>query len=190
MYQCTNLIFAGLTQATDLCKFYITVMTAYLTSKHEAKPSNWQGASVTCSGVPNLGNDKSEQSEAEITSSNGWSLVGIALKYYFSRLSVAHKGVKDFEEINGLSGSQCSTAQELCSRMSLFSLVSKLVLLCSRHWNFFQWQGEELHKATQASLPYFRGSYYFQAQVLSYDFMLGKFMIFFCFSLWLIQWPN
>lgn len=60
--------------------------------------------------------------------------------------------------------------------MSLFSLVSELDLLRSRHWTLLQWQGKEPHKATEASLPYFRGFYYFQAQILShYDFMLGKF---------------
>lgn len=61
----------GLIQAVDLCKFDTTVVAAYLTTKREAEPSNQQGASVVCRGVPNLGNDKSSQSEAEITSSNG-----------------------------------------------------------------------------------------------------------------------
>lgn len=65
------LMMARLIQATDLCKFYTIVVTASLTSKCKAEPSNRQGASVACSGVPNLGNNKSKQSEAEITPSNG-----------------------------------------------------------------------------------------------------------------------
>lgn len=35
---------------------------------------------MACSGVSNLGHNKSKQSGAETTSSNGWSVTGIALK--------------------------------------------------------------------------------------------------------------
>jgi len=68
---CIYLTMTGLIQATDLCKFYTTVVTAHLAFKHDAEPPNRQGASNACSGAPNLGNDKSKQSEAEITPSNG-----------------------------------------------------------------------------------------------------------------------
>lgn len=75
------------------------------------------------------------------------------------------------------------TLRSSALELSLFNSSSVTTVQWSNFsWfqiSFLQWQRKELHEATQPSLPYFRGFYDFQTQILSYYYsVLGKFINF------------